>query len=117
MIISAWCSEFTELAARTDDDPEEEIFMEQFKHHVSQHKDGTYSVGVSIDQGYMTPDDFILLSELAKKYHVTAFKWSTPSRSTVRMVRSLPFLLTSKYWYTLSNSANSSSSSSPSASL
>ena len=47
--------------------------------------------------------------------NTAAFKWSTPSRSTVRMVRSLPFLLTSKYWYTLSNSANSSSSSSPSA--
>ena len=42
--------------------------MEQFKHHVSLHKDGTYSVGVSIDQGYMTPDDFAVLSELAKKY-------------------------------------------------
>ena len=35
--------------------------MEQFKHHVSQHKDGTYSLGVSIDQGYMTPEDLASL--------------------------------------------------------
>ena len=54
--------------------------MEQFKHHVSQHKDGTYSVGVSIDQGYMTPDDFILLSELAKKYHVTTLMATTAKK-------------------------------------
>lgn len=54
--------------------------MEQFKHHVSQHKDGTYSVGVSIDQGYMTPDDFILLSGLAKKYHVTTLMATTAKK-------------------------------------
>lgn len=54
--------------------------MEQFKHHVSQHKDGTYSVSVSIDQGYMTPDDFILLSELAKKYHVTTLMATTAKK-------------------------------------
>ena len=40
--------------------------MEQFKHHVTLHKDGSYSVGVSLDQGYMTPDDFTILAELAK---------------------------------------------------
>lgn len=54
--------------------------MEQFKHHVSLHKDGTYSVGVSIDQGYMTPDDFAVLSELAKKYEVTSLMATTAKK-------------------------------------
>lgn len=54
--------------------------MEQFKHHVSMHKDGTYSVGVSIDQGYMTPDDFAQLSELAKKYGVNTLMATTAKK-------------------------------------
>lgn len=54
--------------------------MEQFKHHVSQHKDGTYSLGVSIDQGYMTPDDFAVLSALAKKYQVSTLMATTAKK-------------------------------------
>lgn len=54
--------------------------MEQFKHHVSQHRDGTYSLGISIDQGYMTPEDFITLSDLAKKYGVTTLMATTAKK-------------------------------------
>lgn len=54
--------------------------MEQFKCHVSLHKDGTYSLAVSIDQGYMTPDDFILLSSLAKKYQVSTLMATTAKK-------------------------------------
>ena len=54
--------------------------MEQFKHHVSQHKDGTYSLGVSIDQGYMTPEDLSVLSALAKKYQVSTLMATTAKK-------------------------------------
>lgn len=54
--------------------------MEQFKHHVSQHRDGTYSLGISIDQGYMTPEDFTTLSDLAKKYGVTTLMATTAKK-------------------------------------
>ena len=54
--------------------------MEQFKHHVSQHKDGTYSLGVSIDQGYMTPEDLAILSQLAKKYQVSTLMATTAKK-------------------------------------
>ena len=54
--------------------------MEQFKHHVSQHRDGTYSLGISIDQGYMTPEDFTTLSHLAKKYGVTTLMATTAKK-------------------------------------
>ena len=54
--------------------------MEQFKHHVTLHKDGSYSVGVSLDQGYMTPDDFTILAELAKKYHVGTLMATTAKK-------------------------------------
>lgn len=54
--------------------------MEQFKHHVSQHRDGTYSLGISIDQGYMTPEDLITLSDLAKKYGVTTLMATTAKK-------------------------------------
>lgn len=56
------------------------IFMEPFKYHVTQHKDGTYSVGVSIDQGYMTPDDFLVLAQLAKKHQVSTLMATTAKK-------------------------------------
>ena len=54
--------------------------MEPFKHHVSLHKDGTYSLGVSIDQGYMTPEDLIVLAQLAQKYQVSTFMATTAKK-------------------------------------
>ena len=42
----------------------------EFKTHVTLHKDGTYSLGVNLDYGFMSPDDMIKLAELAKKHNV-----------------------------------------------
>lgn len=39
----------------------------EFKTHVTLHKDGTYSLGVNLDYGFMSPDDMIKLAELAQK--------------------------------------------------
>ena len=54
--------------------------MEPFKHSVTQHKDGTYSLGVSIDQGYMTPEDLLILSQLAQKYQVATLMATTAKK-------------------------------------
>ena len=35
----------------------------EFKTHVTLHKDGTYSLGVNLDYGFMSPDDMIKLAE------------------------------------------------------
>ena len=67
--------------------------MEQFKHHVSLHKDGTYSVGVSIDQGYMTPSDFRILSDLADKYEVTTLMATTAKKINFMDVKEAAFRL------------------------
>ena len=52
----------------------------EFKHKVTLQKDGKYSVGISIDQGFMKPDDLIKLGELAKKYHVNTVMATTAKK-------------------------------------
>lgn len=51
-----------------------------FKHGVTLHKDGTYSMGISINFGYMTPDDLITLGNIAKKYNVTTCMATTAKK-------------------------------------
>jgi len=54
--------------------------MDQFKHHVTLHQDGTYSMGISINFGYMTPDDLIALGNLAKKYNINCCMATTAKK-------------------------------------
>ncbi len=54
--------------------------MTEFSTHVTEHANGTYALGVSINQGFMTPDDFIMLADLAKKYHVTTLMPTTAKK-------------------------------------
>lgn len=57
------------------------FFMEKsFKHNVTLHKDGTYSMGISINYGYMTPDELIALANIAKKYNVTTCMATTAKK-------------------------------------
>lgn len=52
----------------------------EFKHKATVQKDGKYSVGISIDQGFMNPDDLIVLGNLAKKYHVNTVMATTAKK-------------------------------------
>jgi len=58
-----------------------------FKHGVTLHKDGTYSMGISINYGYMTPDDLITLGNIAKKYNVTTCMATTAKKLSLMDVR------------------------------
>ena len=52
----------------------------EFKTHVTLHKDGTYSLGVNLDYGFMSPDDMIKLAELAKKHNVGEMMCTTAKK-------------------------------------
>ena len=52
----------------------------EFKTHATLHKDGTYSIGVNLDYGFMSPDDLIKIAELAKKYNVTEIMATTAKK-------------------------------------
>ena len=52
----------------------------EFKTHATLHKDGTYSIGVNLDYGFMSPDDLISIAELARKYNVTEIKATTAKK-------------------------------------
>ena len=52
----------------------------EFKTHATLHKDGTYSIGVNLDYGFMSPDDLISIAELAKKYNVTEILATTAKK-------------------------------------
>lgn len=52
----------------------------EFKTHVTLHKDGTYSLGVNIDYGFLSPDDLIKIAELAKKHNVTQIMATTAKK-------------------------------------
>lgn len=52
----------------------------EFKTHATLHKDGTYSIGVNLDYGFMSPDDLISIAELAKKYNVTEIMATTAKK-------------------------------------
>lgn len=55
--------------------------MEQkFNYHVTLHKDDTYSLAISIDQGYMKPEDFVILADLAKKHQVNHMMATTAKK-------------------------------------
>lgn len=55
--------------------------MEQnFNCPATLHKDGTYTVSASIDFGYVTPDDLIILAQLAKKHQVSKMSFTTAKR-------------------------------------
>ena len=51
-----------------------------FKCPVTLHKDGTYTVTFSVDFGNFTPDDFIIIAHLAKKYQVNTLSVTTSKR-------------------------------------
>ena len=53
---------------------------QQFNYHVTLHKDNTYSLAVSIDQGYMLPEDFVAVAELAKKHNVGKMMLTTEKK-------------------------------------
>lgn len=44
----------------------------EFKTHVTLHKDGTYSLGVNLDYGFMSPDDMIKASLSSQKSTTSA---------------------------------------------
>lgn len=52
----------------------------EFKTTASLHKDGTHSLGVNLDYGFMTPDDLVKISELAKKHNVTQMMITTAKK-------------------------------------
>lgn len=52
----------------------------EFKTHATLHKDGTYAVAVNIDYGFMTPDDLVKITEIAKKYDVTEIMATTAKK-------------------------------------
>lgn len=52
----------------------------EFKTHATLHKDGTYSIGVNLDYGFMSPDDLIKIAELAKKYNVSEIMATTAKK-------------------------------------
>lgn len=53
---------------------------EQFHCPVTLHKDGTYTVSASIDFGYFTADDLILLGQIAKAHQVDKLSATTAKR-------------------------------------
>lgn len=59
----------------------------EFKHGVTLHKDETYALSVSLDLGYMTPDDLITLANLAKKYQVNTMSATTAKKISFMDVR------------------------------
>ena len=61
----------------------------EFKTHVTLHKDGTYSLGVNLDYGFMSPDDMIKLAELAKKHNVGEMMCTTAKKIIANKFKSV----------------------------
>lgn len=58
-----------------------------FTHGVTLHKDGTYALQLSIDFGYMTPDDLITIGQIAKKYGVNTCMATTAKKISLMDVK------------------------------
>lgn len=52
----------------------------EFNTQVTAHKDDTYALAINVDYGFFTPDDFIQIAELAKKYGVTKMMATTAKK-------------------------------------
>lgn len=52
----------------------------EFKTQVSQHADNTYSLSINLDHGFMSPDDLLVIADLAKKHNVTKMMCTTAKK-------------------------------------